>query len=283
MRCGDRTFEIGRRTYVMGVVNVTPDSFSDGGHFLSAEAAYAHGMHLLELGADVLDLGAESTRPGAVPVAASEELARLVPVIERFALAGVHALSVDTSKATVAAAALDLGAAWVNDVTGLGDPEMAEVARRADALVLMHQRPMRADAPDDDVDYDDVVDEVGRHLAATAARAVEGGVDPARLVLDPGIGFGKTVVHNLTLLDRVAELRALGHPVLVGPSRKRFLSVVTGADSLDERDAATLGACCAAALRGADLVRVHRVEGVRAALAAVDAIRDHHRPTHPPQ
>lgn len=257
----------------MGIVNVTPDSFSDGGRFFSAAGAYDQAMRLLEDGADLVDLGAESTRPGATLVPADEELRRLMPVIERLVAAGVDWLSVDTSKANVAAAALEAGAAWINDVSGLADPDLARVAARADALVVMHARPMSAGQLEDDVSYRDVVDDVADHLAGLCARAEAAGVQPDRLVIDPGIGFGKTVRDNLRLLEGAGELRRLGRPVLVGPSRKRFVGVLAGVDPGDMagRDQATVGACCLAALRGADLVRVHEVPAVRRALAVVDA------------
>ncbi len=275
LRCGSRTLELGRATYIMGIVNVTPDSFSDGGRFFSAVSAYERAMRLLEDGADLVDLGAESTRPGAVPVPADEELRRLMPVLERLVAAGVDCLSVDTSKAAVAAAALDVGAAWINDVSGLADPDLARVAARADALVVMHAQPMSAGRMEDDVSYREVVNDVADHLAGLCARAEAAGVRPDRLVVDPGIGFGKTVQDNLRLLEGAGELRRLGRPVLVGPSRKRFVGVLAGVDvadvDVDGRDQATVGACCLAALRGADLVRVHEVPAVRRALAVIDA------------
>jgi dihydropteroate synthase len=273
LRCGGRSFDLGRRTYVMGIVNITPDSFSDGGRFLDATAAYDRAMRLLDDGADLVDLGAESTRPGAVAVDADEECRRLLPVVRRLVEAGVDCLSVDTAKASVAAAALDAGAAWINDVSGLADPGLAAVAARADAFVVMHARPMSAGRPEDDVRYDDLLREVATHLEGLCRRATGAGVHPDRLVIDPGIGFGKTVRDNLALLDGVATLRGLGHPVLVGPSRKRFVSVVAGVDPTDvaARDDATVGACCLAAVRGADFVRVHEVAAVRRALAVVDA------------
>ncbi len=273
LRCGSRTFELGRATYVMGIVNVTPDSFSDGGRYFTAAAAYDCAMRLLEEGADVVDLGAESTRPGATPVSAEEELRRLVPVLERLVSSGIDCLSVDTSKATVAAAALDLGAAWINDVSGLADPELAAVAARADALVVMHARPMSVGQLEDAVRYRDVLGEVSDHLGRLCAQAEAAGVAPDRLVIDPGIGFGKTVQDNVELLNRADELRRLGRPILVGPSRKRFVAMLAGIDGDDRtgRDHATVGACCLAALRGADLVRVHEVPAVRRALAVVDA------------
>jgi len=272
LRCGDRCFDIGRRTVVMGIVNVTPDSFSDGGHHLDAADAYDHAMRLLEDGADVVDVGAESTRPGATPVAASEELRRLVPVLQRLADAGVRCVSVDTYKADVARAALDLGAAWINDTSALADPEMITVARGADALVVMHQRPMRAGRPGDDVVYEDVVAEVRRHLLAVVAGAVEQGMSRDRIIIDPGIGFGKSVDDNVRLLERVGDLSDIA-PVLVGPSRKRFLAAITASDDIADRDAATVGACCLAATSGASIVRVHSVRQVRHALDVIDAAR----------
>ena len=257
----------------MGIVNVTPDSFSDGGAFLATEAAYGHAMRLLDEGADVLDLGAESTRPGATPVDTDTELARLLPVVERLVTAGIRCLSIDTMKPAVARAALELGAAWINDVSGLADPDLAAAAVPADALVVMHTRPMSAGRVDDAVAYDDLLGDVRRRLSELVATAEAAGVDPRRIVVDPGIGFGKSVADNLDLLARVDEVRSLGHPVLVGPSRKRFLGVVAAATTVQERDDATVGACCAASLRGADIVRVHRVAGLRAALDVVDAVR----------
>ncbi len=282
LRCGDTTLVWGVRTYVMGIVNITPDSFSDGGRFLDPVAAYDQACRLIEDGADIIDLGAESTRPGSIPVGTDEELARLVPVLDRLSEAGVRAISVDTAKAEVARAALDAGVAWINDVSGLADPELAAavVAGGADALVIMHHRPMRADRAEDDVAYDDLLDDVRSELSRLARLAVVAGMAPGAVVVDPGIGFGKTAVGNLALLERAGELRSLGHPVLVGPSRKRFLSVLSGATTLAERDQATVGACCLAARAGADLVRVHDVAGVRRALAVIDAAR-HQSPAPP--
>lgn len=272
LRCGDRNFEIGRRTFVMGVVNITPDSFSDGGCYLDVTAAYDHAMRLLDEGADVLDLGAESTRPGATPIDAAEELQRLVPVLKRLCGAGVACLSVDTYKADVARAALEVGAAWINDTSGLADADMARVARGADALIVMHQRPMTVGKSGDDIVYSDVVTEVRNHLLSIVDRAVSDGVSRDRIIVDPGIGFGKTVTDNISLLDRLGELTDLG-PVLVGPSRKRFLTSLAGVESTHDRDAATVGACCLAALHGAAFVRVHAVREVRLALAIIDATR----------
>jgi dihydropteroate synthase len=256
----------------MGVVNVTPDSFSDGGRFLDADAAYEHARSLLADGADLVDLGGESTRPGATLAPVEEELRRVLPVLKRLVADGITNVSVDTRRASVAAAALDAGASWINDVGGLTDPAMARTCAQADGLVVMHHRNASFDPVEDHVHYDDVVAEVADALDEMLGTAVAGGVAVEKVVVDPGIGFGKTVADNVRLLDGCATLRRLA-PVLVGPSRKRFLGALGGRQEAAERDAATAGACCLAALRGADLVRVHDVAGVRQALSVVDAAR----------
>lgn len=248
---------------VMGIVNVTPDSFSDGGLYTDAQAAIAHALELEADGAGILDIGGESTRPGAEPVAPDEELRRVVPVIEGLRQRGVRAqMSVDTSKATVAAAALDAGATLVNDVTALrGDPAMAElVAARGAECCLMHMlgepRTMQ-----DDPHYEDVVSEVKAFLEERMAFAVGQGVAEERILLDPGIGFGKTAEHNLELLARVDELVALGRPVVIGTSRKSFLGRITGR-TVDDRLAGTVVANVLAYERGARIFRVHDVAPV---------------------
>jgi dihydropteroate synthase len=247
----------------MGIVNVTPDSFSDGGLYTDAEAAVAHAMELEADGAGILDVGGESTRPGAQPVAADEERRRVVPVIEGLRQRGVRAqVSVDTSKATVAAAALDAGATLVNDVTALrGDPAMAElVAARGAECCLMHMlgepRTMQ-----DDPRYDDVVSEVKAFLEERMAFAISQGVAEERILLDPGIGFGKTAEHNLELLARVDELVALGRPIVIGTSRKSFLGRITGR-TVDDRLAGTVVTNVLAYERGARIFRVHDVAPV---------------------
>jgi dihydropteroate synthase len=242
---------------IMGVVNVTPDSFSDGGRYLDAHAAIAHGERLAAEGAAILDIGGESTRPGADPVGEEEELRRVVPVVE--GLEGVARLSIDTSKAAVAAAALDAGADYVNDVTAFrGDPELAGlIADRGVDCCLMHMlgtpRTMQQDPR-----YDDVVSEVKAFLEARLAYAVGEGVAEERVMLDPGIGFGKTVEHNLELIRRLDEIVALGRPVVFGVSRKSFLGKLTGRDA-DERAVATAAANVLALERGASIFRVHDV------------------------
>jgi dihydropteroate synthase len=271
---GGRTFRWSERTYVMGVVNVTPDSFSDGGQHLERDAAVGHARALAEAGADLLDVGGESTRPGAAEVPAQVELERVLPVIEALRAATDVPLSIDTRKAEVARAALRAGAVLVNDVSGLGhDPALAiAVAEAGATLALMHiqgtPETMQADPR-----YDDVVAEVIERLAASIERATAAGVPRGRIWVDPGIGFGKTVGHNLFLLRHLAELRVLGAPVLVGTSRKRFLGAVAGGRPPDRRLAGSLASIAAlAVLHGADVVRVHDVAEAKDALAVVDAI-----------
>jgi dihydropteroate synthase len=252
---------------VMGVVNVTPDSFSDGGLYLDVSAAVAHGLDLESEGAAILDVGGESTRPGAEPVSEEEELRRVVPVIEGLRAAGAQArISVDTSKAAVAAAALDAGATIVNDVTALrGDDAMVGVvAERGAECCLMHMlgepRTMQRDPH-----YDEVVSDVKGFLEARMAFAVAHGVAEERILLDPGIGFGKTDVHNLELLARLPELVALGRPVVIGTSRKSFLGRLTGRP-VQDRVAATIATNVIAYERGARIFRVHDVAPVHDAL-----------------
>ena len=256
------------RPRIMGVVNVTPDSFSDGGLFLDAEAAIAHGVALAHQGADLLDVGGESTRPGAEAVSAEVERERVEPVVAALAGAGGPGIpvSIDTSKAAVAAAALEQGAAIVNDVTALrGDPELAALcADRRCEVVLMHMlgspRTMQ-----DNPRYGDVVEDVRAFLAERIEAAVAAGVDERRIWVDPGIGFGKTVDHNLELLRRLGELGELGRPIVIGTSRKRFLGAITGRE-VGERLGATIASNALALAAGADVFRVHDVAAMRQAL-----------------
>ena len=256
----------------MGVVNVTPDSFSDGGLFLDADDAVRHALELVAEGADILDVGGESTRPGAEPVTADEERRRVVPVLERVAAAGAQVqMSIDTSKPDVARAALDAGATFVNDVTAFrADPRMAGlVAERGVECCLMHMlgepRTMQ-----DDPRYEDVVSDVKAFLEERLAFAVAEGVPEERVMLDPGIGFGKTLDHNLELLRRLDEIVALGRPVVVGTSRKSFLGRITGRD-VGERLPGTIATNVLALERGASVFRVHEVAPVRDALAVAAA------------
>jgi len=257
---------------LMGIVNVTPDSFSDGGAFLDRDAAVNHGLRLAFEGADLLDIGGESTRPGADPVPEREELDRVIPVIEGIrAHNGVVRVSIDTSKAAVAAAALDAGADYVNDVTALrGDPEMAAlVAERGVDVCLMHMlgtpRTMQAEAR-----YDDVVADVKAFLEQRIEAAVAAGIALERIEVDPGIGFAKNVDHNLELLGRLRELTALGRPLVLGTSRKSFLGAITGRETA-ERMPATLATVVMGYERGAEVFRVHDVAPARDALAVAAA------------
>ena len=256
---------------IIGVVNVTPDSFSDGGHLPTADAAIEHAGRLMADGARLLDIGGESTRPGAGPVPVKEEIARVVPVIAGLVQRKIGPLSVDTRKAEVARAALDAGAAVINDVSGLRfDPAMADVIAKSGAgFILMHMRGTPA-TMDEHATYTHVSAEVAAELSAAAGKAERGGVARERIVLDPGFGFAKTAAQNFRLLDELATIVAVGYPVAVGVSRKRFLGAATGRP-VDDRDRATAVACALAWQRGARLFRVHDVALTREALALASA------------
>jgi len=270
-RCGDVTFDLAAHAVVMGVVNVTPDSFSDGGRWLEPAAALDHARRLRDEGAAILDLGAESTRPGAHPVAPAEQRRRLEPVLGPLAAEGA-CVSVDTASAEVADWALELGAKIVNDVTALGDPAMAGVvAARGAGLVLMHMRGTPATMQDDPA-YADVAAEVEASLRSRLAFAVRSGIAAERIALDPGIGFGKTVRHNLELIARLGALTAPGRPVLIGVSRKRFLGELTGL-AVGERLEAGLAAAAIAVYEGARIVRTHDVAATLPVLRLAEELR----------
>lgn len=256
----------------MGIVNVTPDSFSDGGEYLRPEAAIEHGLALEAAGADILDIGGESTRPGAAAVSVEEELARVIPVIEGLLAAGTTSqVSIDTSKAAVADQALMTGATRVNDVTALSDPEMARACVDGEAsLVLMHMKGTPRTMQDDPT-YGDVVSEVRDYLAEAVEHAVREGVPEEMILVDPGIGFGKTVEHNLELIGHLGELRRIGRPIVVGASRKRFIGTITGRD-VGERLGGSIAAAVLALARGADVLRVHDVEETRDAILLAESI-----------
>jgi len=287
LRCRDRVLELSKRTLVMGIVNVTPDSFSDGGRYLEPGAAIARCRELVEQGADLLDLGAESTRPGSQPVPPEEQIRRLEPVLRALAerppsgrpegpLTGrpeAALISVDTRSAPVAARALELGAHMINDVSALADPAMAAtVAASGAALVLMHMRGTPA-TMQDDPRYDDVAREAATFLRERMALAREAGVAEECLAVDPGIGFGKAVTHSLELLARLDELARLGRPVLVGASRKRFLGALIGEMPVERRLEASLAAAVIAAWGGAAIVRAHDVIETVRVLRVTDAVR----------
>jgi dihydropteroate synthase len=275
-----RHLELDARPQVMGVLNLTPDSFSDGGAFLDRERAVAHALEMLDHGAALVDLGAESTRPGggvygagAAPVPAAEELRRLLPVLQALRARTEAPLSVDTRKAAVAREALAAGADLVNDVSALGDPEMGGVVAAAGApLVLMHSRGELA-TMQAAVRYDDLLAELSTELGAASDRAVAAGVPREQLLLDPGIGFGKTSVHNLELLRRLDRLADLGRPLVVGASRKSFIGQLTGEPPAG-RLAGSLAAVAWAAAAGVALLRVHDVAETTQFLRVWQAVRD---------
>ena len=272
-RTSRRTFDLADCGLIMGIVNVTPDSFSDGGHFARTDEAVDHALRLADEGADILDIGGESTRPGAAAVTTDEELRRVIPVIEKLAGKTAAALSIDTSKAAVARAAAAAGAEIINDVTALqGDDDMPRVAAESGcAVVLMHMqgtpRTMQLNPH-----YNDVVAEVAGHLAqrVTAARAA--GIGPERIAIDPGIGFGKTVEHNMQLITGLERFAALGHPVLLGASRKSFLATVAPCPELEDRDLPTAVLTALGYGSGARLFRVHAVRPNLQALRLAEAL-----------
>ena len=280
-RCHDRTFDLLHRTLVMGIVNVTPDSFSDGGRYFDPAAAIARCHELLADGADLIDLGAESTRPGSLPVAAAEQTRRLAPVLEgirdEVARRPGVAISVDTAAAEVARDALTRGAHVINDISALRDPSMAGVVAASDAgVVLMHMRGTPQDMQFDPR-YDDVVREVGQFLSERRALALAAGIADDAIALDPGIGFGKSAEHSLKLLAATGTLAALGRPVLVGASRKSFLARLQGIDPATqppaERVDASLAAAAIGAFEGARILRVHDVAATVRVARVADAVR----------
>ena len=267
---GRKIYDLESRTHLMGVLNVTPDSFSDGGLYDTHEAAVRRGLELVGEGADFIDVGGESTRPGSVSVSPDEEIRRVVPVIRSLAAGTDIPISVDTSKSEVADAALDAGASIVNDISGFSfDPAMARVAASHGAsAVLMHIQGTPATMQEDPV-YADLMGEIASRLRDAIAIALGAGV--RQVIVDPGIGFGKTAEHNLEILRRLGELAVLGYPVLVGPSRKAFIGAVLGLP-VGERLEGTAGAAAVAVMNGANILRVHDVAPIRKVVRMVDAI-----------
>ena len=272
-RIGNRDHELSRRGMIMGIVNVTPDSFSDGGRYFDVERAVEHGRELLREGADILDIGGESTRPGAEPVSVDEELRRVPPVITALRAESDVLISIDTFKASVAEAALKAGANIINDVSGLlHDPAMLDVARGSSAgIVLMHMkgepRTMQLNPH-----YDDVVVEVHAFFAQRLAALASAGIDPSRVVLDPGIGFGKNLDHNLALLRGLSSLRVDDRPLLLGVSRKSMIGKIIGSDRMEDRDWPTVALTSYAREQGVRIVRVHDVKPNADALRMTEAI-----------
>lgn len=264
--------ELGKRTLLMGVLNVTPDSFSDGGLYLEQERAIAHALEMVDEGADIIDVGGESTHPGAAPVTAEEELRRVIPVIEVIRRESTVLISIDSYKAQVAQAALEAGAGMVNDISALRfDEAMLDVLVKYDVpVVLMHMQG-EPRTMQENPQYVDVVSDIINFLQERMEAAAAAGISEERLIIDPGIGFGKLLQHNLEILRRLGELRSLGRPLLIGPSRKSFIGQLTGAPA-DGRLSGTIASTVLGIIKGADLVRVHDVGEVKRAIKVADAI-----------
>jgi dihydropteroate synthase len=269
----DRRVTIGSRPLVMGIVNVTPDSFSDGGQFASTPAAIEHGLRLAGEGADFLDIGGESSRPGSQRISPEEELARVIPVVRGLVAKTDVPISVDTTKADVASSALEAGASIINDITaGLGDAGMINVVREFEAGVILMHMQGTPETMQDNPTYDNVLEEVRAFLEARIQACTDVGIDPKRIVIDPGIGFGKTLEHNLTLLRDLGELAAIELPVVLGVSRKGLLGQITGRPR-GERLASSLSAVCyCATLGAAHILRVHDVAPTVDAVKVIGAI-----------
>jgi dihydropteroate synthase len=272
-KIGDRIFDLSRQGLIIGVLNVTPDSFSDGGEFFAAEKAIEHGLRMAADGADIVDVGGESTRPGAEPIAADEELRRVIPVIEKLRTKIDVPISIDTSKTEVALAAIQAGASIVNDVTGgRGDEGMLPlIAEAKSALIIMHMqgtpRTMQKQPR-----YDEVVSEVADFFRQQYACAIGCNIDPMAIAFDPGIGFGKTLDHNLELLAQLERLRAHDRPLVIGVSRKSFLGKLIESPDMDDRGAPAVALTALLRMRGADVFRVHDVKENVSALRVTEAI-----------
>lgn len=269
-RFGSLEYDLSARTHIMGVLNVTPDSFSDGGKYVDAGAAVARALEMIGEGADFIDIGGESTRPGAELIPAEEEITRVVPVIKKLVAVTNTPISIDTYKADVAEHALDAGAVLVNDITGLhADPSIAELVASHDAsIVLMHIQGT-PQTMQKEPRYVDLIGEISAYLSEGILVARDAGVH--QIIVDPGIGFGKTLAHNLSIFHRLDEFQKLGYPVMIGPSRKSFLNTLLGLP-VDERVEGTAGAVAASIMRGANIIRVHDVKAMKRVAGVVDAI-----------
>lgn len=263
---------LGERPLIMGVLNITPDSFSDGGRYMDPEKALEHGHYMAESGADILDIGGESSRPGAESVPAEEEIKRVIPIIKKLAKKTKLPISVDTVKSEVAERAFDAGASVLNDISALrADEKMAELAAKSEAyVILMHMRGTPSDMQDD-TRYADLIGEISGFLSDAASRASEKGIVKEKIIIDPGIGFGKSVEGNFIILKNLDKFLKLGYPLLIGASRKSFIGKTLGID-VDERVEGSVAAACYAILNGADIVRVHDVAETRRALTIIEKI-----------
>lgn len=273
IRCRKRTLSLGKRTLLMGVLNITPDSFSDGGLFFDKEKAISHGLGMVEQGADIIDIGGESTRPGSKPLELEEELRRVIPVIKSIAAEVDVPISIDTYKAVVAQRAIEAGAEIINDISGLNfDPNLAKVASREDMpLVLMHIRGT-PETMQKNIHYDSLCSEILQYLKDSIQRAESAGLDPCQIIIDPGIGFGKTVEDNLFIIRNLSEFRVLGKPILLGTSRKSFIGKILNVE-VGERLEGTLSSITIGVLNGANVIRCHDVLQAKRAIAVADAIR----------
>ena len=273
IRCRKRTLTLGKRTLLMGVLNVTPDSFSDGGLFFDKEKAISHGLRLVEEGADIIDIGGESTKPGSKPLELEEELRRVIPVIKSISAEVDVPISIDTYKSTVARKAIEAGAEIINDISGLNfDPSLAKVASKENIpLVLMHIRGT-PETMQKNVHYDSLFSEILQYLKDSIQRAESAGLDPRQIIVDPGIGFGKTVEDNLLIIKNLHEFRILGKPILLGTSRKSFIGKILNAE-VGERLEGTLSSITVGVLNGANIIRCHDALQAKRAIAVADAIR----------
>ena len=273
IRCRKRTFPLGERTLLMGILNITPDSFSDGGLYFDREKAIAQGVSMAEDGADILDIGGESTRPGSKPLAFEEELRRVIPVIESLVKKVDIPVSIDTYKSSVAQRAIEAGAEMINDISGLNfDPGLAHVAAREDLpLVLMHTRGT-PETMQKDVHYESLFSEILLYLRESIRRAESAGVNPDQIIIDPGVGFGKTLEHNLLIIKNLSEFSIFGKPILLGTSRKNFIGRILNADTAHRLEG-TLSSLAIAVFNGAHIIRCHDVLQARKTIAVADAIR----------
>ena len=276
VRCKKGDLNLSKRTHIMGVINVTPDSFSDGGFFFDPNRAIAHALKLVDEGADIIDIGGETTRPGSKPITAETEISRVIPVIERLAPKIDVPISIDTYKSLVAERAIEAGAEIINDISALNfDPKMLEIASRHDIpVVLMHIKGTPENMQQNPC-YVSVISEIIEYLKDSIEMAEKAGIDPHKIIIDPGIGFGKSLDdgHNLKIINRLSEFKSLGKPILVGPSRKAFIWKILNAD-VTQREEGTAAAVSAAVLNGANIVRVHNVGMIRKVVRVIDAIKN---------
>jgi dihydropteroate synthase len=272
MKIRNYELPLGKRTIIMGVLNITPDSFSDGGRYLTEESALERALEMIKSGADMIDIGGESSRPGSIAVSEEEEIARIVPVIKRLRALSTVIISADTYKIRVAEAAIEAGADLINDITALtGDNDMVDmIARNNAGVILMHMRGVPGTMQDDPY-YDDIIGDIKRYLTKAVLKAINAGIMPGKIMVDPGIGFGKTLEHNLLILKHLDLFKEVGKPVVVGVSRKSFIGQLTGKE-VSDRLAGTIAATTVSIINGADVVRVHDISEIKDATKIVDGI-----------